>query len=146
MWIERLFPVYVKHHVACQMTSRSARTHCMTLLLYHVLFEISSSSLGSCGAGHVLWGVVYVQKLCYIGCNWKAFPQCAYSCVFANDQKKRKCSCIGYTCLAFLLYASSSCELSNHQFECWKTRTLCIYEAFPQSGFFCAASDRLNDL
>ena len=46
----------------------------------------------------------------------------------------------------FLLFAASSCELSNAQIECWKTRTLCICEAFPQSGFFCGASDGLNKL
>ena len=30
----------------------------------------------------------------------------------ALQKKKCKCSCIGYTCLAFLLNADSSCELA----------------------------------
>ena len=45
---------------------------------------------------------------------------------------------------AFLQCASSSCALSIHQFEWTKTRTLCICEAFPQSGSFYASSNGLN--
>ena len=152
MWVERLFPLCVTQlrimwPVKWPAEARaSVLALCLAFLLYHVLFQITSSSLRSCGSGNVLWGFVSVHKLCHNGCTWKAFPQCASSCDAANDQKKRKCSCTGYICLAFLLYASSSCELSNHQFECWNTRTLCICEAFPQSGFFCAASERLNKL
>ena len=46
---------------------------------------------------------------------------------------------IGYICAASPLYASSSCGLSSYRNHCWKTRTLCICKASPQSGSFCAA-------
>ena len=69
----------------------------------------------SCVSWNVLWARSFVQKLCCICCTWKASPQCASSCGAAEYQKKRKCSCTGYTCVAFLLCASSSCELSNDQ-------------------------------
>ena len=82
------------------------------------------------------------RTLCICG----AFPQSAFSCVFANYQKRRKCSCTGYTCMAFLLCAFASCEFSNCQFQYWNTHTLCICEAFPQSESFCAASVYLTEL
>ena len=110
------------------------------------LFKRNKTNPRSCEVEHVLWDCLFGCKLCRIGCTWKASPQCALPCVPAKYQKKCKRSCIGYTCLAFLLNVGSSCELSNCQLEHWKTRKLCICEVFLQSGSFCVASDCLCEL
>ena len=109
-------------------------------------YRLDQSNPRSYGVGSVLWDFPFGCKIFHIGYIWKASPQCALSCDSANRWKKCKCSCIGYTCVAFLLCASSSRELLFDQLEYWKTRTLCICEAFPQSGFFCASSERLIEL
>ena len=98
------------------------------------------------GFWNVLWDPSFACKLYCISYTWDASPRCASSCGFVDYQKKHKHSCTGHTCRAFPLCGSSSCDLSNEQFDCLKTRMLCICEAFLQSGFFCGSSDGLIQL
>ena len=103
-----------------------------------------SDSSRSCGIPNVLWDCFSAWMLCCICCTGKASPHCASLCGSANYQIERKHNCTGYIWMVFLLCEFPSHELSTDRFEWMKTRTLCICEAFPQSGSFCAASDRLK--
>ena len=73
---------------------------------------------------------------------YKASRQCAPSCEFAMHQ--RKCNCNVCSCVAFLLYASSSCAFLEYLITCFlMLRYACIADnglEFPQCVSKCAFS------
>ena len=78
---------------------------------------------------------------------YKASRQCAPSCEFAMHQ--RKCNCNVCSCVAFLLYASSSCAFLEYLITCFlMLRYACIADnglEFPQCVSKCAFSHQHLD-
>ena len=77
----------------------------------HFKKEIESN-LKSRGFGNVSSVDTSMWNFCCIDCTWKVSLLCVSSCDHAIHKLWCNCSCNGYTWMAFLQYASSSCELS----------------------------------
>ena len=133
----------------CKPTKYLSKFHIFTQILQgNTLFSGKIYTAGKKFTRPLVATVVTNFKSVQVLSHWsnfnmyKASRQCAPSCEFAMHQ--RKCNCNVCSCVAFLLYASSSCAFLEYLITCFlMLRYACIADnglEFPQCVSKCAFS------
>ena len=151
------YPMTIHNKVVHQLNPPSSIQHIKVLIEFHFLHKFCMETrcflekftqLEKKFTRPLVATVVTNFKSVQVLSHWsnfnmyKASRQCAPSCEFAMHQ--RKCNCNVCSCVAFLLYASSSCAFLEYLITCFlMLRYACIADnglEFPQCVSKCAFS------